>query len=90
MSETIDIEQLPKKVGRPKKVVEEAMSPQPEPIPAGFVKVRVLKLGDGKISDGKITWPISFHTGRYARNDEFVCPAETAAALEARGYAETI
>lgn len=62
----------------------------PAPIPAGHVRVRVLKNGHGKISDGAFQGQFGFRTGRYSRGDEFSCPKDTADALELRGYVETL
>lgn len=59
---------------------EPAPKPAKPAVPAGWVTVRITKAGDGKVSDGK--------GGNYAMDDMVPFPADVAAALEARHYAE--
>lgn len=61
--------------------------PKGEAIPEGHVWMTVTKAGDGKISTGEHVTGVGDKT--YARGERFHCTPDTAAALEARHYAET-
>jgi hypothetical protein len=81
--ETVHIEavaeanEAPKR-GRPPKAVQPAA-------PEGYVTVRVLKAGDGKVAKGTRAEGKPLY---YAKGDEFQISADIATALEDRGLVE--
>jgi hypothetical protein len=56
----------------------------------GFVTVRVLKHGDGKIATGKSHARLGDGDIYFARNDTFSCALDRAVELEAIHYIETV
>ena len=83
-------EQAKRGPGRPRK------NSEPDAIPtrvSGEVKVRILPMGDGKVSDGKGAYTDDEGAIRFSRakkGDQITVAREIGERLEARGFAEIV
>lgn len=73
-----------------KEAAKPILNPEDE-LPEGFVRVRVLPLGDDKIATGVMnTLSLTDKFPRHKRNDRLALPRDVAEAQERNGYVEIL